>query len=322
MMLTRSPLNTSTALKDSTMKRATPVISKASHAVIYTRTSTGEQLLGHDGQRLECERMAAALGLEVVAVYSEHVSGSVSPMARDRFQLALERLGRGDVLLVWKRDRLGRDMADNAIAEREIARRGARLASSDVRDDGDAASVLMKGICDMFAQHERELIRQRTRSALEAKRERGEALGNVPLGHRRGADGQLEVDEVEAANIAQVRAKRAEGVSLEALASWCKERGIVTRAGAAPGRRVLGSWCRGVDVVVERKAAAVTASKTSPTLEDRLVGLWSYVEALLSQGFTLRAIAERVAEARYTTSSGKPISHQQLHRLVKRHRSC
>ena len=191
-----------------------------------------------------------------------------------------------------------------------------------MRDDGDAASVLMKGICDMFAQHERELIRQRTRAALEAKRERGEALGNVPLGHRRGADGQLEVDEVEAANIAQVRARRAEGVSLEALASWCKERGIVTRSGSAPDRRALGSWCRGVDVVVERKVAAVTASKTSPTLEDRLVGLWPYVESLLSQGFTLRAIAERVEAEGFTTSTGKPISHQQLHRMVRRCRSC
>lgn len=304
------------------MKRTKPSTSRAPYAVIYTRTSTGEQLLGHDGQRLECERMAAALGLEVVAVYSEHVSGSVSPMERELFSLALNRLERGDVLLVWKRDRLGRDMADNAIAEREIGRRGARLASGDVRDDGDAASVLMKGVCDMFAQHERALIRQRTRAALSAKRARGEALGNVPLGYQRGADGLLEPDDVEAANIAQVRARRAEGVSLEALASWCQERGIVTRSGAAPGRRVLGSWCRGVDVVVERKAAAATAPKASPTLEDRLVGLWPYVEALLSQGLTLRAIAERVAAEGFTTSSGKPISHQQLHRMVKRHRAC
>ena len=74
--------------------------------------------------------------------------------------------------------------------------------------------------------------------------------------------------------------------------------------------------------VVERKVAAVTASKTSPTLEDRLVGLWPYVESLLSQGFTLRAIAERVEAEGFTTSTGKPISHQQLHRMVRRCRSC
>ena len=304
------------------MKRTKPSSSRAPYAVIYTRTSTGEQRWGHDAQRVECERIAASLGLDVAAVYAEHVSGSVAAIDRELFSLALKRLGRGDVLIVAARDRLGRDMTDNALAERKIGRLGARLVSGDVRNSDDAMACSEKRFKDMFAEFEREKIRQRTKDALVAKRERGEALGNVPLGYRRGADGLLEPNDVEAANIAQVRARRAEGVSLEALASWCRERGIVTRTGAAPGRRVLGVWCRGVDVVVERRAAVVTAPKVPPTLENRLVGLWPYVEVLLSQGLTLRAIAERVAEARYTTSSGKPISHQQLHRMVKRHRAC
>ena len=82
------------------------------------------------------------------------------------------------MLLVAKRDRLGRDVIAVAMIERLIAKRGARVVSAagEGTDSDDPSALLMRRLIDSFAEYERALIAARTRAALAAKRRRGERV--------------------------------------------------------------------------------------------------------------------------------------------------
>jgi DNA invertase Pin-like site-specific DNA recombinase len=84
---------------------------------------------------------------------------------------------------------------------------GARIESADGMNDESVNGEFMRGIMDLMAQHERLLIRQRTKAALDVKRKRGEKLGgHAPYGFR--AEGEpLKLTEIpeEQAVIARVQ---------------------------------------------------------------------------------------------------------------------
>lgn len=84
---------------------------------------------------------------------------------------ALSILGSGDVLLVAKRDRLGRDPLIVALIEAAVSRKGCRIVSA--AEEGTASDgptdVLMRRMVDSFAEYERLVIKSRTRAALDAK---------------------------------------------------------------------------------------------------------------------------------------------------------
>ena len=90
----------------------------------------------------------------------------------------------------------------------------------------------MRGIVDLFAQYERALIRARTKAALAVKAARGECTGGVPYGFRLAADGlHVEENPEERALVECVRALRAEGRTLRAIAADLDARGAAPRGG-------------------------------------------------------------------------------------------
>jgi DNA invertase Pin-like site-specific DNA recombinase len=95
---------------------------------------------------------------------------------------AIIALKRGDVLLVAKRDRLGRDIYEILGIQRLIDRRGARVVSAagEGTDAHSPSDVLMRGLIDQFAQYERHMIAAKTKAALQAKRARGERVSRFP----------------------------------------------------------------------------------------------------------------------------------------------
>src|SRR6476469_1391228 len=76
--------------------------------------------------------------------------------------------------------------------------------------------LLLRRLIDSFAEYERLIISARTRSALEAKRRRGERVsGSVPFGYSLAADGRtLAPNTVEERTIRDIRSLRAEGSSM------------------------------------------------------------------------------------------------------------
>lgn len=157
------------------------------------------------------------------------MSGGAPLEDRPGLLAAVSRLcGSGaGVLLVAKRDRLGRDVLVSRLIEREVDRCGGRVLAVDGAGNGDEPSDrLMRTMIDAFAEHEREMIRARTKAALASKKARGERTGQVPFGFRLSADGRhVEPDEAEQRTVARVVELREEGVSIRMIARRLEEEG-------------------------------------------------------------------------------------------------
>ena len=91
----------------------------------------------------------------------------------------------------------------------------------------------MRTLVDAFAQYERAMIAARTKSALKAKRARGERAGTVPYGFTSDDAGRLSPCAAERAVIAQVHALRAAGLSFRAIVAELARAGVVGRTGNA-----------------------------------------------------------------------------------------
>ena len=292
-------------------------------AIIYTRTSTTDQALGHEAQEAECRALAARLGAEVIAVHSDYISGSVPPAERDGFVSALAELEAGDLLIMWRRDRLGRSVIHNAVAEKLTAARGCRVVTSDVSTDDTAEGGMMRSILDAIAEYERALIIARTRAALAAKRAKGLRIGNLPLGQTTNENGELMVNEAEQEIINKVRAKRAEGTALDALVGWCQQEGITARSGLTPSRSTIAKWIEGVELTAPIKRKPMPPRKPRRKLEETSScrGLTALVRDLHRQGLSLRAIAAEVSQRGYLNSKGNAFHSQNIKRIIDRFES-
>jgi DNA invertase Pin-like site-specific DNA recombinase len=192
--------------------------------------------LGIEAQHACIAAAVKRLGFELGRTFVDAgTSGSLTIEDRPVLLDAVAALRRGDVLLVAKRDRLGRDVIGVAVIERLIAKRGARVVSAagEGTDSDDPAALLMRRLIDSFAEYERALIAARTRAALAAKRRRGERVsGIIPFGYRLGMDGRsLEPQANEQRALAMIRLMKGSGASLRAVASELNRQGLVTRAG-------------------------------------------------------------------------------------------
>jgi site-specific DNA recombinase len=215
--------------------------------IVYLRVSTDEQQesgLGLEAQLAACRAMATRMGWEIVIILEDAMSGGL-PMAKRTILLdALAALGKGDVLLVAKRDRLSRgDVMTIAMIEAAVQRAGARIVSAagEGTESDDPASFLMRRIIDAFGEYERLLIKARTRAALLAKKARGERTGQIPYGlrltglgapaKRTGMPTGLEADQGEAAVVALIVELRAAKTSLRAIATELDRREVPTKSG-------------------------------------------------------------------------------------------
>jgi DNA invertase Pin-like site-specific DNA recombinase len=203
-------------------RRGRPRAANPKRAVAYLRVSTEEQHNGPDAQRDAIEVWAASNGIEVVAWYEDHgVSGGAPLDQRPELLAAIEAVKdyRAGVLVVAKRDRLARDAMVAALVERLVERSGAHLRSADNAGNGDGPEAkLLRTMIDAFAEYERALIKLRTRSALAAKKRRGERTGGLPFGMRLSKDGvHLERDPVEGPIVDRVLTMRKGGATFREI---------------------------------------------------------------------------------------------------------
>ncbi len=137
----------------------------------YARVSTGEQTL--DAQK-DALRAAGC-----VRIFTDVASGAKTD--RTGLEAALASLRAGDTLVVVRLDRLGRSMPHLVATVHELAERGVGFRSlAESIDTTSAAGRLVLHIFASLADFERELIRERTREALAAKKRRGEPVGRRP----------------------------------------------------------------------------------------------------------------------------------------------
>jgi DNA invertase Pin-like site-specific DNA recombinase len=138
----------------------------------YARISTREQNLDMQVIALEdagCER-----------IYEEVVSGAKAD--RPLFNRIIEQLREGDILTVWKLDRLGRSLKHLVELVHTLMQRNIGLCSlNDPIDTTTSQGRLVFNIFASLAEFERDIIRERTHAGLSAARARGR-LGGRPRG--------------------------------------------------------------------------------------------------------------------------------------------
>lgn len=137
----------------------------------YARVSTDEQ-----NPELQLDALKAA-GCE--KLYVDTVSGGKA----ERVELAKvkEQLRRGDTLVVWRLDRLGRSLKDLIGWMHELEQQGIHFES--IQEKIDTATPTGKLVFHIFgaiAEFERDLIRERTNAGLRAARSRGRKGGRKP----------------------------------------------------------------------------------------------------------------------------------------------
>ncbi|MDP2815837.1 MAG: recombinase family protein [Rectinemataceae bacterium] len=204
--------------------------------IIYQRVSTEEQADTRNGlnaQADSCKVYISRSAGELLSVHSdEGISGAASLDKRPGLLAAIGELGKGDVLIVAKRDRLGRDPLVLAMIEASVNRKGARVisASGEGTENDDPSSILMRRMVDAFSEYERLIIKARTKAALQAKKARNERVGHIPFGYRLAADGKhLEPCEYERAILEEIGALKASGLSLRGIAQELNRKGLTNR---------------------------------------------------------------------------------------------
>jgi DNA invertase Pin-like site-specific DNA recombinase len=214
---------------------------------VYLRVSTDEQAANMNGlnaQEDACRAYAVRLGWTVTGVFTDAgVSGSVGIEHRPALLEAIAMLRKGGVLLVAKRDRIGRlEPLPMAMIQRAVERKGARIVSAagEGTESDDPSSILMRRMVDAFSEYERLIIKARTKAALGSKRTRGEKTGGaVPYGWMLGTDkpgskGAIKTlvpCPAEQEVLAMMKTLRAGGMTLDGIAAELTARGIQRREG-------------------------------------------------------------------------------------------
>ncbi len=141
----------------------------------YARVSKGEQDLSLQLDALKQQ------GCRKSHVFVDKASGARSK--RPGLDACLEALRAGDVLHVWRLDRLGRSMPHLITLVEELQNRGVGFRSirDGVIDTTTASGDLVFHIFSALAQFERRLIQERTQAGLQAARARGRRGGRRPL---------------------------------------------------------------------------------------------------------------------------------------------
>lgn len=168
----------------------------------YCRVSTADQTTANQ----VAEIANAGFAVEPQRVIEEVVSGSVPAMERKGFARLLDKLEAGDVLIVTKLDRLGRNAMDVRSTVEHLQAGGVRvhcLALGGVDLTSSAGKMTMSVIAAV-AEFERDLLIERTQSGLARAKAAGKVLGRPQA--------------LTTADQAAIRQQRREGVSLGTLA--------------------------------------------------------------------------------------------------------
>jgi len=149
-----------------------------SRTFAYARVSTIEQ----ETENQIAEIKAAGFAVEQHRTIAETVSGSVAIAKRAGFTRLLDKMEQGDVLIVTKLDRLGRDAIDVSSTVAKLEALGIRvhcLALGGV-DLTSSAGKLTMGVINAVAQFERDLLIERTQAGLVRARAEGKRMGRPP----------------------------------------------------------------------------------------------------------------------------------------------
>jgi len=213
-----------------------------SKAIIYTRFSprrNADESESCEVQEGICRRYADERGHETGRVFKDKdISGKDE--YREKLWQAIESLTRGGVLIVFKRDRLARNVYLAEQINRAVESRGATIeaVSGDVAGNGPE-QVMMRQVLASIAEYDRKMIALRTSHAMRQHQRNGKRMGRyAPYGFRIDPDDntRLEPVAVEQHAIELIRDLVADGENPHAITQTLNKilpeasRGVVWRS--------------------------------------------------------------------------------------------
>lgn len=212
----------------------------------YVRVSTQEQAnegysVGEQTERLE--KYADAMGWQVFKVYTDG-GFSGANIERPALQKMIKDVKAGliDKVLVYKLDRLSRSQKDTLyLIEDVFLAHGCDFVSmSENFDTSTPLGRAMIGILSVFAQLERETIKERMAMGIEARAKAGLYHGhnNCAIGYEY-IDGKLVVNEFEAMQVKMIFEMYANGHSANRITKFLNENGYFHKYGAWTRKAVL-----------------------------------------------------------------------------------
>jgi len=148
-----------------------PASDRESQRVGYARVSTDAQTTALQRDALDAVRCTR--------IFEEKESGA--RRSRPQLDTAIAYLVRGDTLVVWKLDRLGRSLRDLLDVAEALRERGVALRSlTEHIDTSTAAGKMLYAVLGAVAQFERDVLRERTVAGIRAAQARGERIGRPP----------------------------------------------------------------------------------------------------------------------------------------------
>ncbi len=212
-------------------------------ALGYTRCSTHEQVDSGLGLEAQAERIRAYCTmrkLDLVELVSDPgVSGGKPLASREGGQrlLAAIQARKAEAVVMLKLDRMFRNAGDCLTTVERWEKAGVSLHITDLGgnavDTTSAAGRFMLVVLAGAAEMERNLTRERTRSAMAVKRSNGQRIsGRLPYGFDLHDDQTTLVpNDAEQAVIRDIQAMRSEGATFTKIAAELERRNVRTKAG-------------------------------------------------------------------------------------------
>jgi site-specific DNA recombinase len=208
----------------------------------YLRVSTDEQArsgLGLDAQRAKVLAMAQLKDWpEPVFYIDDGISGTKETRKRPKLaaMMAAIESGQHQAVIISSLDRLARKIRLTLELVDEISQHAVLVSCKEAFDTTTPAGYLFLGICALMAQYERDLIAERTRSALaELSKRSGDHGGRIPYGYVRTPKG-VAIQDQQARVVRLIFAMRTrDKATLRAIAERLNKSHIPASHG--------GAWC-------------------------------------------------------------------------------
>jgi DNA invertase Pin-like site-specific DNA recombinase len=165
----------------------------------YMRVSTARQD-ERNGHGIQRDALLQA-GVDEEYLYSDVITGKSTAAERSGFAAMMAMARRGDTVVAWRLDRLGRSMVDVINTVAVLRERGVEVRTiSDGIDSATSNGRLMLGMLATLAEYERELIQERVQAGVTRKKTemkvQGKTWGRQP---KLPLTGTQEADRLDAA---------------------------------------------------------------------------------------------------------------------------
>ncbi len=201
----------------------------ATKAIVYTRFSPRRNAATCEScefQAASCEQYAHDHGLKIIATHHDpDVSGGDE--FRENLWDAIKKLPKDGVLLVYKRDRLARNLYLSECINRAVRKAGARIIAVEGDVEGDSIEIAMiRQVMAAISEYEKKVIGQRTKWAMAQHMRSGKRMSRFPpYGQKIHPDNPsiLLTDDHEATVIARMLEMRNHGYGSSKIAHTINE---------------------------------------------------------------------------------------------------